>query len=277
MVVPPRLIRLRFWSLGWRVEPRYRPWVAEQVTHPHFTRRKALGMTWLLLFWVPAGLLAVFGEAQWLLLIGPIAVLFGAGLQARRPLPSAQVSRLLAYHGVTSDGRLVEPRSAWLLYPQPFGRAGLALFVAQLLLVCSGGAVLFDHYTAVDRCRSVPADTTDALRAALGRQVLNDPQPSQTLGVGATLSRLREVRTTFPGIVFVGARATASDGRDLGAAVWRVILPGATFRLGQAAIDAGNDLAHQLTPSTGYFPTEIEFGATWDREFGRALACSRDA
>ncbi len=276
VIVPPRALRLRFWVLGLRLPEPYRPWAAQQITDPQYLRRRSVGMLGLLVFWVPALALLTAGDGSVFLLAGPVGVVLGALLQARRPLRPSQRDLLLAYQGVTAHGRLVTP----LTWRQtmvragggnPLGTVGLVLFVAQLLLVGSGAAVVFDHYAASDRCRSVPAETAQTVRVTLGRPIPNDPRPTDDLGVGATLRDLREVHTTFPGITYVAAQVRSADGQDLGPAMWRVIAAGATFDLPTPSVDAGNALAHRLSPSSGFFT------ATSDAAADKALECSRKA
>ncbi len=183
---------------------------------------------------------------------------------------------MLGYQGVTADGRLVTPLTWRQTMSRsgggnPLGTVGLVLLVAQLLLVCSGLAVVYDRTTAQDRCRAVQPATEAAVRASLGRSIPNDPRPTDDLGVGATLLDLREVHTTFPGITYVAAGVQSADGQDLGPALWRVIAARASFDLPAPSVDAGNDLAHRLSPSVGWFT------ATSDAEAGKALECSRRA
>src|SRR3954464_8198349 len=78
VVVPPRGTRWRFWAIGTRVDPVYRPWVAEQITQPDYTRRRLWPFIALqtVLVLIPQTLLAVASHSRLRLIVPLLLVAF---------------------------------------------------------------------------------------------------------------------------------------------------------------------------------------------------------
>ncbi len=93
VLVPSRWLRLRFWVLGLRLPEPYRPWAAQQITDPHYLRRRSVGMLGLLVFWVPALALLTAGDGSVVVLAGPVGLLLGALLQSRRHVDGVAARR----------------------------------------------------------------------------------------------------------------------------------------------------------------------------------------
>src|SRR3954463_1030293 len=76
VVVPPRGTRWRFWAIGTRVDPMYRPWVAEQITQPDYARRRlwpTIALQTVLII-IPQTLLAIAAHSR-LRLTAPVLLI----------------------------------------------------------------------------------------------------------------------------------------------------------------------------------------------------------
>lgn len=257
---PPTSVRVRFWLLGWRVEPLWRPWVAEQITHPRYLLRRqaSIGALQLLFIAVPQLLLAVSDGGWWRLLIPAILlVAMLAPLLATRRQQELQTRKLLAFHGVTADGQLREPISAWQLMgysSSTFTPVVTTLLVAQFVLVVTGGAIVVNHYTSPNRCQQVPADVVDKIEDALGRTLLpGAPSSTPPLFTDGRLRAAQRVDSGLDGLYFVAAYADGAPG-DLARqpAVWRVIEPGGALPVPELNISAEGNPARSLTPTIGF-------------------------
>lgn len=271
-LVPPLGRRLRFWLFAGRVDPEYRPWVAQQIVDPRYRRRRALGAAGIQLFVVLTQLgLALQHHDRWYFLAPALLlVLMAVSLASARPLKPEQTARLLAYYGVTASGDLREPASWKTL--NPLGTDGLVLLMCQVLLFASGGAVVLDHYTAHDRCRSVtPADAA-ALQALVGKPVPYGYGDVPLVPEGARLKHVRRV-DFFGEVRFVAAYVEdPRSGHDLGPAVWQVVDPVYPAFAGQpqVSISASDLLARSITPAVGY-----SINPSADRLIEKARSCAR--
>lgn len=168
-------------------------------------------------------------------------------------MPEAARRRLLAYHGVTADGRLVEPISAW--GANPLGKVGFALLCAQLLVFSSGVVVAADQITARRACQSLPAADFAALSAAVGvpspKEAAAFGAPDPIVPAGTPLVAARQARERTLGYRFAAAYVGDSTGRLLGPAVWRLDGPGRA-PVGDNDISAQDFLARKITPSLGF-------------------------
>ena len=280
--VPPSATRFWFWTFGRRVHTLYRPWVAEQLADPAYQRRR-LGPVLALqvvLIVIPQTLLALAAHSRARLLI-PVgllvfyAVYSGLMLARHKPLsPSAQ-RRLLAYHGVTADGRLVTPISAF--DASPLGRTGFALLCAQLVVFTTGVVVVTDHIVTVRSCHPLAVADATALAAVVGQPGAGAGtgfgNPAPIVRPGTPLVAAREVDGGLPGLRFVAAYVPTASGKLVGPAVWRIIDPRTQLNPSEtSAVNAWNALARQITPSTGY-----GFGTPEDPTVGRARDCAKAA
>jgi len=276
VAVPPAGARFWFWAVGKRLDPLYRPWVAQQITDPRFLRKRAPGslIVPLVAYVVPQALFAGAAHSRLrLVAVGAVALFLVAAavVNATRQMPAAARQRLLAHHGVTADGRLVDPVSAWA--GNPLGKAGLALFSAQVLIFSSGLAVAADRITAQRACKPVPASDLAALEAVVGL-----PAPTKAFGatdpVVARGSRLLAARLVVAKpfrLRYAAAYVRTRTGRIVGPAVWRLddgrLLPVVTDN-----ISAQDALARTITPSTGYGGTSPD-----DPALKQARDCARAA
>lgn len=153
----------RFWLLGRRVDELWRPWVGEQITRPgYLTKRVVAGFVLQVpLIVLPQLLLALVDGQRWRWLFPVLfLVALAVGVSLSRRNQGRQLIRILAYHGVTADGQLVDPASAWQVWGYPskvFTPTVVTLLVAQFVVVTSGVAVAVDHYTSPNRCRPASA------------------------------------------------------------------------------------------------------------------------
>jgi hypothetical protein len=277
VTIPPTRTRFWFWAVGKRPEPLYRPWVAVQIARPDYTSRRLLPVLVIqtVFYVIPQTLLALAAHSR-LRLIVPLVILgfnmaYAIALTSKRkPLREATRNRLLAYYGVTCDGKLVPPVSAWSA--NPLGRTGLALLMAQILVFSSGVAVAADMFVTQRACKVPrPADLA-ALSAAVGQSVLGLPAGSGAftpiVAPGTRLLDAREVDTALPNVRYVAAYLTGPSGHLLGPAVWRIIDPLTYLNPGNAiSVDARDSLARQITPTTGYGssqPVDPELDQTRD-------------
>lgn len=259
VLVPPPRVQFWFRAVGRRVDPEYRPWVAEQINDPRF-RRKRLGPSLVIFFgliFVPQTLFALVDHSTFRL-IPPAVLLVALAVSAlvtrNRQMPASTRQRLLAYHGVTADGQAVQPISAWAA--NPLGKTGLALLTAQVLIFSSGVAVAADRIVAQQACHRVPADQMAALAAAVGQPV---PAAAAAFGAPAPIvpagSRLlypREADGSFGGLRYAAAYVRSPDGRLLGPAVWRLDDLNMLIPVGSHTISAQDRLARTITPTLGY-------------------------
>lgn len=251
VVVPPRSTRLWFWVFGRRLEPLYRPWVAAQVTQPGYARRRVTGSAVLQLGLVVIPQLALHSNGYSRLFFGALAVFWIVLPLVRRPLRPAEVARLLAYYGVTADGQIRTPTSALSL--TPFGRDGFVLLIAQILLVATGGAVVFDHLEARSHCHSASQQALARLDGLLGQpSPVQGFNPDPSVPAGAHLIRAKQVDLEFGGITYLAAYARVPGRRDVGPGVWRVIAPGGVFPVHEITVSSENDAARAMTPSLGF-------------------------
>jgi hypothetical protein len=185
-----------------------------------------------------------------------------------RRMSASQHAQALAYHGVRADGSLCKPGPA--LGTNPLGRVGLALLMAQVMLVASGGAVIYEEVSARHRCEPLPAAVSAALTSELGQ-----PAPggaASAAPVGSVLVAARLVRTQLAEVSYVAGYVRSPDGRVLGPAVWRAIEPGGVFPTTTVDITAFDPVAPSLTPRTGYGTMTPQ-----DSRIGAARDCARDA
>jgi hypothetical protein len=191
--------------------------------------------------WFPAGLLLFYvGYA-------------GIVLVRRKPLSPGAQRRLLAYHGVTADGRVVAPVSAFDL--SPLGRTGFVLLCAQLVVFVTGAVIVTDHVVKVRSCHPLAAANEAALTAYVGLPPVASGfgRPAAIVQPGTPLVAAREVDSVLEGVHFVAAFVPAATGGLAGPAVWRIIDPGTQLNpSGTPAVSAWSGLARQITPSTGY-------------------------
>lgn len=278
--VPPRSTRFWFRAVGKRVDPLYRPWVAKEIADPQFLRKRlpaSLVVPFGLVV-VPQGLFAVAVHSR-LLLITPVVVVVVfsvlVAVNRNRALSEADRRRLLAYHGVTADGTLVEPVS--FRPANPLGKIGLALLCAQVLVFSSGVAVAADRITAQRACHVLPAADLAALSAVVGQAVpvaaTGFGAPAPIVAPGSRLVAAREVDTGFLGLRYVAAYVPGPSGRLIGPAVWRIIDANTVLNPGTAvSVDAQDFLARQITPDTGYGGSQ-----PGDPQLDQARDCARAA
>lgn len=281
VLVPPRKERLRFWAFGLRQAPEYRPWVYEQVTSPGYAARRmrALLLLQLVCVVIPQGLFAI-DEQSLVRAVLPASLLGMFAFFALRPprMRPAQQQRMLAYHGLSPDGRFIEPVSPWA--ENPLGKAGLALLVAQVLVLASGIAVVYDRSIS---CDAVPAASLAALQEVIGmpdpgavfgvRRTFPgqpDDPPAYDVEVGSRPLFARQVDTPLAGLHYVAAYVRDRHGRLLGPAIWRVIQPNTTFSLQTYDVAAADVTARRLTPSSG-----AEFSPRPTSLMGKARSCAR--
>lgn len=276
---PPGSARFWFRAVGKRVEPRYRPWVAQELAHPRFHRRRmpaSLAVPVGLVI-VPQGLIALAGHS--VLRMIPVAVMTvclagGVVFNWNRGLPDGARARALAYQGATADGRAVAPAPFWTT--SPIGKAGLAVFAAQILVFSTGVAVAATTITLRRGCLSASAADVAAVAADVGRPL--PPQaagfgPAPVVPPGSPLRYAREVRTPFRGTRYFAAYVRGPSGRLLGPATWRVIDPDATLNPGHGVyVGAQDPLARTITPGIGYGGTQPA-----DPGPGQARDCARAA
>lgn len=142
---PPPTTRFLFWTMGRRVPPEHRAWVAEQLARPDYSRRRLWpSLAFQVLVLVAPVSSALVGRSPLRLVLPALVVAFDVVtvlvvLGRRRPLPEARRRQLLAYHGVTAGGALAPPASLW--DTNPLGKAGVVLLSAQVLLFSCGVAV----------------------------------------------------------------------------------------------------------------------------------------
>ncbi|MGZ6826836.1 MAG: hypothetical protein ACXVGH_08580 [Mycobacteriales bacterium] len=281
---PPRVSRFLFWAVGRRVPPEHRPWVAEQLARPDYRRRRMLpllGWQSLVLVGPLASNLRLSGAPSVLVLAatgGVLAldlVLLSVLLRWRPELSDRERRLLLAYHGVTADGALAPPTSAW--DTNPLGRVGTALLAVQVLVLASGVAVVVDVVSARRGCHLPAAAVVLALDDAVGRPgptaaaPFGDP-PSIALP-GARLSSARQVDTVFSGVHVLAGYVRDRSGGLLGPAAWRVIDPLSPLNpTTRSSISADDALARAITPTLGY-TTAVPA----DPAVARAGECARAA
>jgi hypothetical protein len=279
---PPPTTRFWFWAFGRRVEPLYRPWVAEQLADPRFFRRRlgpVIGLQVLLIV-IPQTLLAWSDHSRLRLLLPAGLLLFygayaGIVLARRKPLSPLAARRLLAYHGVTADGQVVPPVSAFDVSPR--GRTGVVQLCAQLVVFATGAVIVTDHIVTVRSCHRLSAADSTALAAFIGEPVrtaaarFGDPAP--LVRPGTPLLAAREVDTPLRGVHFVAGYVRDATGRLVGPAVWRLIDPVTQLNPSETpAVSAWNALGRQITPSTGYGSSTPE-----DPAVERARECAKAA
>lgn len=256
MPVPPLRARLLFWVLGTRVRPEHRPWAAQQITAPGFSRRRMRGVLALQVAVValPQALLAATsgGWFNLVLALGIVAVFAVASRFAPATTP-AQQQRLLAHQGVTATGELVPPVSLWAL--SPLTRSATVVLVANSLVLGTGIVVAADRFVSPDRCRDAPAARVATIDGLLGRSLPDGP-PAPVAPGTARLERTQRVNTVFDGIYYLAGEVRAADGRRLGPAVWRVIEPGSVLPVPEPDISAVDPAARELTPTLGSSPSE---------------------
>jgi hypothetical protein len=278
--VPPPTARFWFWAFGRRVDPLYRPWVAQQITDPRYFRRR-LGPAIVLqvvLIVIPQTLLAVSADSRVRLLFPAGLLLFygayaGVVLAGRKPLSPGAQRRLLAYHGVTADGQVVTPASAFDI--SPLGRTGFVLLCAQLVVFVTGAVIVTDHVVTARSCHAVGAEDASALAGFVGEPAVTTGfgAPAPVVQPGTPLVAAREVDSVLEGVHYVAAYVHAAQGRLAGPAVWRIIDPRTQLNPSETpAVSAWSDLARQITPSTGYGFTTPE-----DPLVERARDCAKAA
>jgi hypothetical protein len=220
VVVPPRSTRLWFWVLGRRLEPLYRPWVAAQVVLPGYARRRLAGSAVVQLGLVVLPQLALHSKGYYRLFIAAVGLFWLVLPLVRRPLKPSEVARLLAYYGVTADGQITSPVSAWSL--TPFGRDGFVLLIAQILLVATGGAVAFDHLEARSHCHSASPQALARLDGLLGQaSPVQGFNPAPSVPTGVRLVGAKQVDLGLEGITYLAAYAKVPGRPDVGPGVWR--------------------------------------------------------
>ena len=270
---PSRGLRWRFWLLSRRMPLEYRPWVVVQVLDPGFAARKirTLMVLQLALIVVPQGLLALASGNGWRWITPAVVLTLVVVMRlASKPLTRRGQDQLLAYHGVTRQGELREPVSAWV--SSPLSKWGVALFAAQVLLVTAGIGVAVDITKERNRCKPVPADEMAALLPLLGKPGVPGFGPVPLAPEGSTLLHARRVNTYISNLHYLAADVRRPDGSVVGPAVWRVITPGDLFHPNGLEIHAQDGLARSLTPSTGYGS-----GTPADPLLGKARDCVEDA
>jgi hypothetical protein len=279
---PPSTTRFWFWTLGRRVDPLYRPWVAEQIADPRFLRRRLgpLIAMQVVLIVIPQTLLAWSDHSRLRLLLPAglllvYAVSAGIVLARRKPLSPSAMRRLLAYHGVTADGQVVAPLSAFDV--SPLGRTGFVLLCAQLVVFATGAVIVTDHVVTARSCHRLAAANATALAAVVGEPVetaaagFGDPAP--IVPPGTPLLAAREVDTPLRGVHFVAGYVRDATGSLVGPAVWRLIDPLTQLNpTDTPGVSAWNELGRQITPSTGYGSTTPE-----DPAVERARECAKAA
>ncbi|MDX6199566.1 MAG: hypothetical protein QOJ79_2717 [Actinomycetota bacterium] len=283
VAVPPPGTRFWFWTFGRRVEPTYRPWVAEQIADPRYFRRRlgpSIAMQVVLVV-IPQALLAWGEHSRWRLIPPGGLLLFYAGYAAtvsarRKQLSPAGQRRLRAYHGVTADGRVVPTISAFDV--SPLGRVGFVLLCTQLVVFATGVVIVTDHVVTQRSCHELTAGDARALQAVIGEPVPAAAAafgaPAPIVAAGTPLVAAREVVDDgFPGIRFVAAYVRDTRGRLIGPAVWRIIDPMTQLNpSGSLDVSAQESRAREITPSTGYGFSNPESAAS-----RAARACAKSA
>lgn len=269
---------------GLRLPLEYRPWVYEQISAPGYDRKRWRGSLAIQLTFVviPQTTLALAAHSR-IRLVAPLLLLvfFGVLAVRGRAMTPAMRRRVFAYHGLTTDGALVEPWT-WRR-DNPLGRVGLALLCAQVLLFSSGVAIAADRIDARRDCKPVAADVLVELARDIGAKrpgpafpagIPGFPHEAPIAGIvpGGPLLHARQVATPFPGIVDVAAYVRSDSGRLIGPAVWQVVEPGTTFLLPARDLRGLDATARVLTPSLGF-----SYGGTPDPLIDRAKECARAA
>ena len=220
---PPRGVRARFWLLGMRVPDEHRPWAAAALLAPdHLARRRRMVLALHVpLIVLPQLLVALLLRSWFNLALAALALVAFVGASQLRALSPtrAERARLLAHHGVTPDGQLVEPVSMWRA--QGVSPAASALLVVIVLVLGTGTVVAADHHVSPDRCRAAPEAHVAAVEPLLGRTELQGGSSSPPLFTGATLRDAQQVRSTFDGVVYLAGHVSGAPGEPV--AVWRVI------------------------------------------------------
>lgn len=278
VLVPPPRTRFWFWSVGVRLAPEYRPWVAQQIASPGYPRRRlwpSLALQTVLVV-IPQTALALAAHSRLRLIApGALIVLYAVVVVRSKTLPQAARRRLLAYHGVAADGTLRDPVSARLT--NPLGKAGIVLLSAQVLIFSSGVAVAADRIAARRACHLLPAADMAALAAAVGQPVPTAATafgaPDPIVAPGTPLVAAREVDGGLDGVHFAAAYARDPSGRIVGPAVWRIIDPATILNPGaRPDVGAQDTLARQITPNTGY-----GFNSPEDPALAKARDCAKAA
>jgi len=272
VVVPPLRVRLLFWLVGKRVAPRYRPWVAAQVMAPGWTVRRMRGVFLVQIAFValPQLVLAATTGGWRNLLIAAFVILVVGPLSALSDrLLHGQRHAVLAYHGVTPSGQLVQPVSPW--QQGPWTSTIVVLLIAVLTVLSVGVVLVVDRYVSPDRCQEAPAPAVSAVEALLGRTRLTGGPPSPPLFTGGRLEAAQRVDSEFAGLYYLSAYVTGVPGGEdrVGPAVWRVIEPGGVFPAPDLSISAADEVARELTPTAGLSTGNAE-------RPDKARACTRE-
>jgi hypothetical protein len=236
------------------VPDEYRPWAAAALTAPDFParRRRALLLVQVPLVVLPQLLLALYLRSWFN--AGAVVVMVMVMVGVVRLLPDGwagpEHDRLLAHHGVTRDGRLVEPVSLW--QTSGMSPATMGLVAVHALVLGAGTVVVGDHLVSPDRCRVAPAAHVAAVEAALGRTQVQGGPPTEPLFTGARLRDPRQVRTQLDGVSYLSARIDGAPAAGAQLPVWRVIEPGGAFPIDVLNVSAESDGARALTPTLGY-------------------------
>lgn len=244
IVTPPFRLRLAFWLAGKRLRDPFRGWVATQVIHPAFHRRRQLVLALAFPLVMVAGQAPSILRGQGWSVVAVAApatlVLLAGALRGGRPNPDRR-AYTLAYYGVTADGRLVEP----LALPREWTRPGLVptMMAAQALVAVTAGGFLLGQF-APGRSASTTCHGASRADVAAVAQLL-----TSTAADGV---RLEHARTTplGDGLYFLGAQVVDGAGRSLGAGVWRVVTAGNSLGF-PADVSAANPVAETLTPDLG--------------------------
>ena len=276
IVVPPRRTRLRFWLFPYRLRPLYRPWVAQQLTAPGYLRqaqRRQQLLVACLIFFPQAALAVAYRDPMPLVAPGAFLVVYLTGLALSRGTEAAnlQLRRLLAYHGVTADGRLVAP-STWRhnVSLEPFGKLGTVLVVAQMTLLAIGGAAVIDQYP--DRCRQVPAAYRTAIEKEIGRVVFGDQPVAPEAVPGTRLDASRMIRTGRV-VAYVAGSVNGRIG------IWRVFdLRGVVEDGNQAAVLRGQLVSvSPVGAESGLLTPALGYTSDPDPRITRVRDCTRSA
>ena len=241
--------------LGRRLRPEHRPWVAAQITAPSFASKRTRGILPMqVLFIVVPQLLIAATTGSWLNLLIAGFGLVGFGLAVvlfRESLTADQTRRLLAHHGVTADGALVQPVSLW--QTSRLGRSATALLAVSILVLGTGVIVVGDHFVSPDRCRSVSAVQVAAVEALLGQTMVQGGPASPPLFQGAQLQHAQRVDGGLAGMSYLSAYVSGTPGADrVGPAVWRILEPGGALPVQRIDVSAVDLPAQELTPTAGY-------------------------
>lgn len=258
--------------LGRRLEPAYRPWVSQQVQRPGYARRRtaATALIQICLVTVPQVLFGQHGGSRFQVVFFGALTLFWLGYPVlRKPFAPAVVARLLAYHGVDANGAV---REVVLLHrANPLGWTGLALLMAQVLLVSAGGAVVYDRLQARRQCHSASVRALARIDAVVGRaSVVKGFGPAPITAVGARLVRAKQVDQGLHGITYLAAYVHEDGRPEVGPGVWRVIAPGGDLPVPDIQLSAVNEAARGITPSLGYATNTPS-----DPALDKALDCLR--